>query len=184
MARPPRPSDAVRMPRGVDISFRRMCEHDPIAQRRMAFAKRFVFRQHVRQAGGVREQVADCHRGAVGAFEFGYEFDHGIVKFQMPAIGKQHDDCGGHGVCNGGDSGSLAFAVAGSPLRRFWSGSPVGHLSSKFWRISHNSNRMTSLPCTPTPLNWRRGTKSQEDETPVLRKPFAEAGSTIAGLIP
>src|ERR1035437_4556682 len=80
--------------------------------------------------------------------------------------------------------GSRAFAVTGSPFRRFWIGSPVGHPSSKSWRIIPRSNRMTSLPCMLTPPNWRRGAKSPGDEAPLRRKPVAEADSIIARPFP
>ena len=38
------------------------------------------------------------------------------------------------------------------------------------WPIIPNSNRMTSLPCMLTPLNWRRRAKSPEDEGAVRRR--------------
>ena len=80
-------------------------------------------------------------------------------------------------------SGNRAFAVTGSPFRRFWSSCQAGLPSSKSWPIILSSNRMTSLPCTLTPPNWR-GARSPEDEAPVRRKPIAEAGSIVARPIP
>ena len=65
--------------------------------------------------------------------------------------------------------GSRAFAVTGSPFRRFWSGCQAGHPSSRSWPIILSSKRMTSSPCTLTPPNWR-GARSPEDEAPLRRK--------------
>src|ERR1700682_6024462 len=80
--------------------------------------------------------------------------------------------------------GNPAFAVTGSPFRRFWSGFQVVHPSNKSWPIILSSNRMISLQYTRTPPNWRRVAQFPEDEAPLRRKPFAEAGRTTARLVP
>jgi hypothetical protein len=76
---------------------------DELLQRGLALAESDVIGQHVGQAGGVGEEVANGDFGAVALGEGWEVFGDGVFEVEEATIGEEHDGGGGHGLGDGGD---------------------------------------------------------------------------------
>ena len=79
-----------------------MCTVDEVPHGGLALAEGHVIGQHVGEAGGVGEEVADGDFGAVAGGEVVEVFGGGVFVFEHAAIGEDHHGRGGRGLGDGG----------------------------------------------------------------------------------